>query len=172
MPISFGPALPYSFQRALEWLLPKDESYSGRQPGLEADKLRRAVRVAVHALPGRFERLICLAALQNPETRGQFSHLLPVIENWDEFEPALCREHHEIFEDWLSLPLDDKLEDLQSYAAGRHASIADIARQWFLPERRDSLVPRGALPPERRLFQNDAETLLMILVIYGIAPAS
>lgn len=148
-----------------------EASNCGDQPALRAERLSSAVRPALLGLPCRFERLVCITSLQNPETRGQFCHLLPLVQDWAKIDPVLCREHHEIFEDWLGMALEDKLADLESYAAGRGMAMADIAHQWLFPERRDCLVPRGALPPEKRLFQGDVEMLLMILASKGVIPA-
>jgi hypothetical protein len=148
-----------------------EASNCGDQPALNAEKRTGAVRAVLRGLPCRFERLVCIASLQNPETRGQFCHLLPLDQDWEKVDLALCREHHEIFEDWLGLALEDKLADLESYAAGRGVAMADIAHQWLFPERRDCLVPRGALPPEKRLFHGDVEMLLMILASKDIIPA-
>ena len=49
--------------------------------------------------------------------------------------------------------------------------MANIAYQWLSLERRDCLVPRGALPPEKRLFQSDVELLLMVLASKNVIPA-
>ena len=141
------------------------------RPALSAERLPGAVRAVLLGLPCRFERLVCIASLQHPETRGQFCHLLPLDLDWGEVDPVLCREHHEIFEDWLGLSLEDKLADLESYAVDQGVAMANIAYQWLSLERRDCLVPRGALPPEKRLFQSDVELLLMVLASKNVIPA-
>jgi len=126
-------------------------------------KLTSGVRAALLGLPCRFERLVLIVFLQSPETRGQFGHLLPLDYDSAKVDPALCREHHKIFEDWLGLSLEDKLADLEYYATCRREAVASIAHEWLSPDQRDYLVPCGALPPEKRLFQGDVETLLMLL---------
>ncbi len=172
--ISLRPATCLAAGSVTEWLVTRGEaSDCGDQPALNAGRLSGAVRAALRGLPCRFERLVCIASLQNPDTRSQFCHLLPLVRDWEnvDVDLALCREHHEILEEWLGLALEDKLTDLESYAALRDVAMADIARQWLLPERRDCLIPRGALPPERRLFQGDTELLLTILVSKNVIPA-
>lgn len=127
------------------------------------EKLTGAVRSILLGLPCRFARLVFIASFQNPETRGQFSHLLLLGYDREEVDLALLREHQNIFEDWLGLSLEDKLADLEAYASGRSETVANIDDQWRRPERRNCLVPAGALPPEKQLFQSDLEILLMIL---------
>jgi len=127
------------------------------------EQFMRALRSTLLGLPCRFERLVYIASFQNSENRGQFSHLLPLDYDREEVDLALAREHHKIFEDWLSLALEEKLTDLEAYASGRREDMADIAYQWLVPERRAGLVPRGAFPPEKLCFHSDVEMLLMIL---------
>jgi len=43
--------------------------------------------------------------------------------------------------------------------------MANVARQWLVPGRRDFLIPRGALAPEKRLFHTDAEMLLAEILL-------
>jgi hypothetical protein len=156
----------------MEWLVSEGEaSNCGHPPERNTAQLTGTVREVLLGMPCRFERLVCIASLQNPETRGQFCHLLPLDQDWEKVDLALCREQHEIFEDWLGLALDDKLADLEFFAAGRGVAMADIAHQWLFPERCDCLVPRGALPPEKRLFHGDVEMLLMTLASKDIIPA-
>ena len=126
------------------------------------EKVTRALLANLHGLPHRFERLVFVAALQNPETRDQLCGL-PLDHDWEKVSLILCREHREIFEEWLGLYLEDKMADLEAYASGRGESVANIAQRWLSPDQRDYLVPSVALPPEKRLFQIDVETLLMIL---------
>jgi hypothetical protein len=123
----------------------------------------RAVRSALLGLPCQIERLIFIAFFQNPENRGQFSYLLPLNYDREDVDLALLREHHKVFEDWLGLALEEKMADLEAYASGRGETLADIAYQWLVPERRAGLVPGGVFPPEKLLFYSDVEMLLMIL---------
>jgi hypothetical protein len=122
-----------------------------------------AVRSTLLGLPSRLERLIFIASLQNPESRGQFSHLLAPDYDREEIDRGLIREHLNTFQDWLGLSLEDKLRDLEAYASGRSEAVSDVAYYWLLPDRRVGLVPRGALPPESQMFDSDVEMLLMIL---------
>ena len=122
-----------------------------------------AVRSTLHILPSRFERLVYIASLQDPESRGQLSHLLPPDFDRQEVDLALRREHHKAFEDWLGLALEDKLVDLKAYASGRGETVADVAYQRLRPDGRGGLVPRTALSPEKQFFDSDLEILLMIL---------
>jgi hypothetical protein len=127
------------------------------------EQFMRAVRSTLLGLSCQFERLIYIASFQNPENRGQFTELLPSDYDRGEVDLPLSREHRKIFEEWLGLALEEKLADLEAYALGRGEAMVDIAHQWFVPERRAGLVPHGAFPPEKLLFQSDVELLLMIL---------
>jgi hypothetical protein len=120
------------------------------------------VRANLHRLPGRFERLVAVAALQNAETRGQFSDVLPAGYDREAIDLALGREHRAIFEQWLALPLEEKLDDLELYTSPRGETAANVAAQWLCPGQRSPLVPVGALPPERHLFESDMRLLLLL----------
>jgi len=127
------------------------------------EQFMAAVRSTLRVLPSRFERLVYIASLQDPESRGQLNYLLPPDFDRQEVDLALCREHHKAFEDWLGLALEDKLVDLKAYASGRGETVADVAYQRLRPEGRGGLVPRTALSPEKQFFESDLEILLMIL---------
>jgi hypothetical protein len=130
-----------------------------RQPDAQ---LADALREALLGLPSQFECLIFIASLQNRDARDNFcdSHRLNCEP--ESADILLCGKHHEVFEEWLLLTLEDKLSDLEAYALGRRIPVTNIARQWLLPGRRDCLIPRGAMTPEKQLFDSDAETLMIL----------
>jgi hypothetical protein len=127
-----------------------------------ADGAADALREALLGLPSQFECLVFIASLQNPNARDSFCSSLRLTCNGHEVGLAICRKHHEIFEEWLRLSLEDKSSDLEAYASGQRVPVAIIARQWLLPGRRDCLVPRSAMTPEKRLFDSDADTLMIL----------
>jgi hypothetical protein len=74
------------------------------------------------------------------------------------------------FEGWLCLTLADKLADIEVYASDRQETVVQIASRWLSMGKRDRLVPRGVLPPERRLFESDVNLLLIIWPSKEMAP--
>lgn len=121
-----------------------------------------SVRAALQRLPSSFERLVAIALLQNPEARGDFSYLLPSDYDREKIDLSLCREHHELFEEWLRLPLVDKLSDLEAYVADGRETVVHVISEWLSIGNRDRLIPHGVLPPEKRLFESDTDMLRII----------
>lgn len=112
-----------------------------------------------------FERLTYFTFVQNPAARCALCSSLGLEEYEDrQVEAALWKEHHAIFEDWLCMSLERKLADLEEYSSRQDRSLVEVALGWFDPISAQRLIPRGAQAPEIRLFQNDVELLLRIIV--------
>jgi hypothetical protein len=72
-------------------------------------------------------------------------------------------EHAAVFEEWLRLGLEQKREDLETYAHRRGLPPHELVREWLQRHSYEALIPCGALRPERELFEMDLEVLLPIL---------
>ena len=131
----------------------------------DAGRLAGAVHFILLKTPSVFGRLAELASLQNPEKRRQFCHQFVVLGyGLASIEKAVLREHRAIFADWLSLSLEQKLADLEECASLWGQPVADVASDWFAPQKRQSLIPFGALTREVELFESDLELLLPIVL--------
>jgi len=137
---------------------PSDGAHDRKQ---SVEEFMGAVREALLGLPCQFECLVFMASLQNPDARRRFCHTLKFHCDSETVDLVLHKKHREIFEEWLSLPLEDKVADLQAYVP-RSARMTSILSGWLIPERRDCLVPRDTVAPAKRLFDSDAEVLLII----------
>jgi len=110
----------------------------------------------LRGIPSVFERLIFIISLANRP------------DNCETGGGELVRaEHTAIFETWLSLSLEQKLEDLSTCAHWKQWTPHDLARQYLQPPCYKKLIPAGALLPERELFEMELETLLPLLARSG-----
>jgi hypothetical protein len=125
-----------------------------------ADRIHAALR----ALPSIFERLVCLASFHNPSARDSFCRQMQLA-NYDceQVDEVLSREHHLIFEDWLSLSLEQKMADLEECAAAQGRSVQDLAQERFELHALECLIPQGVQAPEVELFGSDAVLLLRLI---------
>ena len=123
------------------------------------EELIEALRAALFEFACQFECLIFIAALQHPDARDRFCHSARLMCDGKKADLVLATKHREMFEEWLQLPLEDKFADLEAYAALHNLPLANVARHWLIPGRRDCLIPLGSWTSEKRLFDSDAEIL-------------
>lgn len=123
------------------------------------------IRSRLCHMPSLFERLVYIAAVNSPEGRhllfSQFRSQrpgLPVASS--NMEAVVGRQHFFAFQDWLTLGVEQKAEDLVDWASRSGRSIADLAQEWFDDAGFLQLVPTRAVPPERRLFRSEMRLLL------------
>lgn len=114
------------------------------------------IHSALFKIPSVFERLICVVSLAHRNNSGETPSA--------RVRQVLATEHAAAFEQWLRLSLEQKLDDLKSCAQRQPRPPHELVSQWLRPGCYETLIPPGALPPERELFKMDLETLLQILV--------
>ena len=145
---------------------PKDHGNAG--PPLFAASNFAATLQWVLRRMSPFERLTYIPSLHNPAVREALRLEFRAGEDHRaDLEAGIWATHLLIFEDWLRLTLEEKLADLQDYALRHGWTIGRVAQEWLLPVPAARLVPRGAQPPEVRLFWLDVESLLSILAGRG-----
>ena len=110
------------------------------------------IQAALLEIPSVFERLIHIVSLANSETAGAA------------VRPVLAMLHSKVFAEWLRLSLEEKLGDLKTCARRQRREPHELVLRWLRPRQYETLIPAGALAPERELFRVDLETLLPILV--------
>jgi hypothetical protein len=112
-------------------------------------------RSVLGPIPTLFGKLRHLSSLKSPDT-GRYSHpALMSLVGTEEADRELRRAHHQVFERWISLSLEEQKADLDEYldAAG-WASGSFFYRD---------LPPQGARDVERQLYFADIETLLELI---------
>ncbi len=142
------------------WSLMTDHGGDCHRP---AEEFAGAVRAALLGIACQFECLVFIAGLQEPVALARFCDSLGLDCDSETVQLIIRGKHQEIFDEWLCLSTEDRLDDLESYASMRNLSLGQVAGQWLVAGRRDCLVPRGVIAPEKRLFEAHAEVLLTLI---------
>jgi hypothetical protein len=116
------------------------------------------IHSALLEIPSVFERLIYVISLGKRKDSSETASA--------RVRRLLVTEHSAVFEEWLRLSLEQKLEDLKTCAHRQRRPPHELVLSWIRPGCYEKLIPPGALPPERELFRMDLETLLRVLA-YG-----
>ena len=119
-----------------------------------------------------YGRLVYLAGLRNPDT-GKYEHYgaISSISGAFEISRGLKRVHEEIFNEWVSFPLERKKTDIELYIE----SIPQVDRNelidaWLRLRPYKNLVPASIQGPEREKHTSDFEAILGLLKnVYGVA---
>jgi hypothetical protein len=107
------------------------------------------------AIPSVFERLVYIASLADRNDMGE--------EAGARSRRVLRTEHSAVFDEWLCLSMEQKVEDVKTYAGGQRRPSHELMRLWLQPHCYEILIPPGSLSPARELFREDLEILLQIL---------
>jgi len=113
-------------------------------------------------IPTLFGRVLYLASLRDPGTGAYQHHTLAQVVGDEEAADTLRRSHLRVFEDWLSLSLEQQKADIEEYLIETGNPAGTIA-QWNVAGAYAAWVPPAAQDVERRLFLGDLETLLNLL---------
>jgi hypothetical protein len=146
--------LGYAWFRDMSGLM----SRSILERSAEADLFRNTLS----RIPTLFGRLAYLASLRDHSSRLYVHHGLMSIYGGKESQQALAQSHREIFQNWLKLPLADKIEDLKSYVNTLDNDAAFL--EYWTPGRPSrSYLPEAVRRAEKTLFFDEFEILLEIL---------
>jgi hypothetical protein len=116
-----------------------------------------------------YGRLVYLAGLLDPNT-GRYEHYGIAPVDMATVNRSLKRIHELIFTEWVSLPLEKKMADVQCYIAGindlDHRELLDA---WLRLTPYKNLVPASIQGPERRKHISDVEAILGLLKnVHGV----
>jgi hypothetical protein len=111
-------------------------------------------------IPTLFGRLAYLASLRDSNSGVYRHHGLASIFGREESRKALSQSHQTVFQEWLTLPLAEKREDLSAYFKCLEDPPAVVLNHWIgIPTYR-GYMPASARPSERELFRTEFEVLL------------
>ncbi len=119
-----------------------------------------------------YGRLVYLGGLRNPDT-GKYEHYgaTSSISGPTDLSRGLKRVHEQIFNEWISFPLERKKADIELYIE----SIPQVDRNelidaWLRLRPYKNLVPASIQGPEREKHTSDFEAILGLLKnVYGVA---
>jgi len=114
-------------------------------------------------IPTIFGRLFYLASLRDPNSGFYEHHGLRVIFGKDESRRALLDSHLQTFQAWLSLPMQEKIEDLRTYLATLEEPYPGVVRVWTETQTYRLCLPMGIRESEKQLFFQEFEALLQFL---------
>jgi hypothetical protein len=119
-------------------------------------------RNTLSRIPTLFGRLAYLGSLRDHGS-GEYVHDgLMGIYGGKKSHQALAQSHREIFQNWLKLPLADKIEDLKTYVNALDNATAFL--EYWTPGRPSrSYLPETVGRAEITLFFHEFEILLEVL---------
>jgi hypothetical protein len=109
-----------------------------------------------------FGRLEYLASLRNPNSGIYEHHGLASIYGPRDSRRALAQSHQDVFQDWLNLPLAEKILDLRSYVNLLDDPTAFL-EYWTQGPPSSSYLPQVVHRAEKTLFFDEFEILLEVL---------
>jgi hypothetical protein len=119
-------------------------------------------RNTLSRIPTVFGRLEYLASLRDPHS-GIYEHDgLVSAYGAKESRRALAQSHREVFQEWLGLPLTDKVEDLKNHLRGL-ADPAAVLEYWTKGPLFRSYLPDGSEEGAKTLFFGEIRILLEVL---------
>jgi len=114
-------------------------------------------------IPTLFGRLDYLASLRDPNSGVYNHHGLSAIFGRDESRRALGDSHSRLFQQWLTLPLADKRQDLIEYLAGLGPSAPEVVDYWTKSGLATGHLPPSARAAEKQLFLAEFAVLVETL---------
>lgn len=147
-------------------MMMRDEPEETRPVSLEEEADRVAENVRSHTLDelsSQFGRLIYLASLRDHNT-GRYSHYgLECRYSSEAVNEGLRRCHSQVFEEVLSLPLQEQTQDLIRFFESLKAEHSRLVDVWRRLRAYEILPPEDCHPLARELFRKNVEIILQVL---------
>ncbi len=119
-----------------------------------------------------YGRLVYLAGLRNPDT-GRYEHYgaISSIAGALDASRTLRRVHEQVFNEWISYPLERKKADIELYIESLlQVDRNELIDAWLRLTPYKNLVPASIQGPEREKHTSDFEAILGLLKnVYGVA---
>jgi hypothetical protein len=117
-----------------------------------------------------YGRLVYLAGLRNPDT-GRYEHYGSTSAARAHSSRTLKHIHEQIFNEWVTHPLERKKTDIDLYIKGiDQVGRAELIDAWLRLTPYKNLVPASIQGPERQRHISDFEAILGLLKnVYGVA---
>lgn len=120
-------------------------------------------RRTLQQIPSLYGRLVYLASLRHPNTDRYEHHGFAARFGEEKADRVLRSNHEEVFQDWLSLSVREKKDDLNTYLSSIDDNKRLVVETWLkiMPFR--NLLPGAARGVEGDLFLVDFRVLLELL---------
>jgi hypothetical protein len=117
-----------------------------------------------------YGQLVYLAGLLDPNT-GRYNHYgIAAGSSGRDLSQTIKRIHEVVFGEWVSLPLEAKMADIEVYITGLpDVDRAELIDAWLRLTPYKNLVPASIQGPERQKHISDFEAILALLKnVYGV----
>jgi hypothetical protein len=114
--------------------------------------------------------LVYLAGLLDPNT-GRYNHFGIPQDSACDASLLWRRQHESVFQDWIEMPLERKMADVELYISGLSGvNRTELVDAWLRLTPYKYLVPASIQGPERQKHVSDFEAILGLLKnVYGVA---
>jgi hypothetical protein len=114
-------------------------------------------------MPGLFSRLVYLASLRDYNT-GRYHHYgLETRYSAQAVDAGLHQAHIKVFEELVSLPLEDQTQDLIGFFESLREDRSRLIKTWRRLRSYQVLPPDNCHPLARQLFDKNIEVVLSVL---------
>lgn len=111
-------------------------------------------------IPTMYGRLAYLASLRDQNSGIYRHHGLAAMFGRDESNKALRESHEQVFEEWISLSMREKKQDLAQHFAGLEDPVNVVVDYLLTSRTYRAQAPASSRQMEQELFCTDLEALL------------
>lgn len=121
-------------------------------------------------IPTSYGQLVYLAGLLDPNS-GRYNHFGIAQDSGFDANLLWRRQHESVFQDWIEMPLERKMTDVELYISGLSGvNRTELIDAWLRLTPYKYLVPASIQGPERQKHVSDFEAILGLLKnVYGVA---
>jgi len=130
---------------------------------LERNALADLWKHTLSQIPSIYGRLVYLASLRDPNSGIYRHHGLSAAFGREESLSAMRKSHEDSFQEWLTLPLPSKSEDLVAYFQNVDENPRQVIAYLARATPYLSQAPDSASPAQRRQFKMEMEILLELI---------
>ncbi len=120
-------------------------------------------RRTLQQVPSMYGQLVYLASLRNHNTNRYEHHGLAARFGEEQADRVLRSNHEAVFQDWLSLSVREKKNDLDTYLSSIDDNKRLVVETWLRIMTFRNLLPGVARGVEADLFVADFRVLLQLL---------
>ena len=118
------------------------------------------IQKALRQIPSAFGKLAYTARSRHAD--GKYRHDgLALTHDWQQIHAVLRSAHEQAWTNWLSLTLEQQVNDLQVYMEG--LNLQRVIAAWKQSQPWTAMAPTRAEPHEKRLFELDFEKTLVVI---------
>src|SRR6266851_2496713 len=122
---------------------------------LERSALADLFKHTLSRIPTVFGQIMYLASLRDANSGVYRHHGLAATFGRQDSIQALTESHARVFQEWLSMPLEQKHQDLTTYLHGIEEGPEAVMSHWRHSRSYAVTAPSSATPAEKELFSKE-----------------